>query len=148
MKNFYAIIGLSFGTGISNKYLAEVVSEIKKQYPEAKVILQKEIADYYPDDKIIISEHREKGKYLDTWEVLRQARRTCKEDKIVLVCHPDHLTRAVSIAKKLGFEPLEGRVPYKEIPYDPKSKQWWTRSRLRFFFWNLLANIYYSFIKL
>jgi len=152
-KDYYAIIGLSFGTGISNKYLSEVVKIIRKDYPRIIPILQKEIASWLFLDrrllKYVISKHRKKGKYLDTIEVLEQAKEICGNNKkVILIAHPDHLPRCILTARLLGFEPAEGRVP-KDIPYDNSSfnTQWWTKSKLRFMFWEFIAYLW-LFLKI
>lgn len=82
MKNqFDAIVGLSFGKGSVNRCLAEVIREIRWDYPDIKVVVQGDIASNanMAFDHIIY-EHRQKGKYLDSVEVLKQAKLFLEEN--------------------------------------------------------------------
>ena len=149
---YYAVIGLSFGTGKSNDYLAEAAYKIYKNCSVEKVILQKEIAEkfyhilnyenckYGSLEKVeIIHKHRVKGKYLDTIEVLEQAKEICGENKeVILVAHQDHMPRCIKTARMMGFDPTEA-IGF--IPYDSSSenRQWWTRNKRFFLIWEFLA---------
>lgn len=155
MVERYNIIGLSFGTGKSNKYLAEVIEGITKEYSRLPlIIVQKEIADYLPEvlrnQSFIISEHRQRGKYLDTLEVLKQAKKILGENKkVIIVAQMDHWDRACKIAKILGLEPMEKEAMkwYSDfdVPFDWNSKQWWTKDYFFYFIWDLLADFYLWF---
>jgi hypothetical protein len=133
------IIGLSFGKrgnkpGISNRFLGQAVRKLYEEY-NLPIILQWEIADCLIDIPVLkrIESHRIKGDYLDTYEVLYQARKFCKEKKLnkpILVAHQDHLPRVIKVAKKLGFKPIKKEFLY--IPYDKHSSQPWTRNKIRF----------------
>ena len=142
------IVGLSFGKGKVNEYLADVVLELHKQCPESWIILQKEIAENYDFDIYeIICRHRQEGKYLDTWEVLSQVKEIVGDKKVCLVAHPDHLPRARLIAKILGLNIVEGRVPYREIPYDSKDPQIHCRNRFFFLIWEFFSYLFLLFKK-
>ena len=78
-----AILGLSFGQGrdnrpgLTNEKLAEVVKRLWQEY-KLLLLLQWEIADCLPgilDESrdLVVKEHRQKGEYLDTREVILQA---------------------------------------------------------------------------
>jgi len=155
MRQIDAIIGLSFGTGKTNQYLAKVVEKIAKELPKIpRIIVQKEIAENL-DEKlkkrsIVISEHRQKGKYLDTIEVLKQARMFCEtEDRVIIVAQKYHWDRACKIAKILRLEPLkkEEMKWYNDldVPFDWNSKQWWTKCLLFYLIWELIARIFLWF---
>jgi hypothetical protein len=154
MSEKYSIIGLSFGTGKSNKYLAEIVEGISKEIKKDFIIIQKEIADWLPDeflaDCFIIEKHRQKGKYLDTLEVLRQAKEIINPNKkVIIVAQMDHWNRAYKIAKILGLEPMEKEAMkwYSDldVPFDWRSKQWHTKCLLFYLMWELIARTYLWF---
>ncbi|MDD5013923.1 MAG: hypothetical protein PHW73_02330 [Atribacterota bacterium] len=142
-----AIVGLSFGRGSANKYLADIIKEIKKDH-DIPVIVQTEIGDYYIGADNVIKEHRQKGKYLDTFEVLAQAGIILGQQNptIILVAHPAHFYRALFIAKRLGLKIVEGRV-FKAI-YDKNDSQVWTRNWFLFKIWNFIAwfKIYFNIL--
>jgi len=158
LKESDVVIALSFGRrplnapGLSNEYLAKIVESLYEKYKHP-LILQKEIACFLcplPKEKII-EEHREykkdgkTKKYLDTFEVLVQAKEVCMNKgwaKIILVAHQDHLPRVIKVAENLLFMvriPLTGKVPY-----DKKSDQRWTRGKIRFAIYEKLATFIYS----
>ncbi|MCD6550393.1 YdcF family protein [bacterium] len=153
IRKINAIVALSFGSrdskkpGLSNQEIADFV---KKLYQSTSVplILQREIAECLketPKAKVIY-EHRIKGKYLDTYEVLYQAKQFCDKFKwknILLIAHPDHLPRARLTAKKLGFNVY---IPYElpSISYDKQSIKPWTRERWRFLLHELKSGIIYK----
>jgi len=129
------VIALSFGTGYPNK---EIARAAKKE--GGIIIAQKEVAKYI-DKCSVISEHRDKGKYLDTVEVLSQASKWINsKEEIVLVAHADHLKRVWDTANYLGINISRGVKG--SFSYNPKSKQWWTRNELVFKIWNIIASIY------
>jgi hypothetical protein len=147
-----AIVGLSFGhwgsaPGLSNIVLAGCIFNLNK-FLLLPLILQREIGDALPgkhqkDKLFLISEHQEPGKYLDTYEVLRQAWEIAKEQgwtKIVLVAHPAHLWRCKMVAERLGFVVRPRRYV---IPYDRESHQIWTRSPLLFIPREIVSRLIY-----
>jgi len=151
------IIALSFGInpdnkpGISNNELAEWV-DILQQYYHRPLILQWEIAEAERLSESlpakVIRKHRTEGRYLDTYEVLSQAKEFCDEknwNKIILVTHQDQLRRAIRTAGKLGFTV---KIPPQtwDIDYNPNSIQPWTRNKWRFKLREILANLIY-FLK-
>jgi hypothetical protein len=79
MNQKEAIFGLSYGyrkndPGPINLALAKVIEREKEINPELEIIAQWEIAACLKNKPtFIIKEHREKGKYLDTDEVIVQA---------------------------------------------------------------------------
>lgn len=149
-----AIVTLSFGLrpenkpGRSNEKLAEWSEYLHREY-NLPLVLQWEIADCLLEPEKtktakVIREHRIKGKYLDTYEVLSQAKDFCDEKgwkKILLAAHQDHLPRAIKTAKKLGFVVKISRVV--KFPYDSLSVQPWTRNKWRFKLHEIPANLLY-----
>lgn len=134
------ILALSFGQGIngtpgkSNEALAEIVKNLRER-TGLLLCLQWEIADCLrsivdePRD-LVVRDHREKGKYLDTYEVIAQAWEFAKQRDIreaIIVAHPDHAPRCAGVAAKLGFDVVIANTA--SVPYDPESTQEWTRSR-------------------
>lgn len=151
LKKSEVIVGLSFGVradnspGLSNETLAKIAENLYKKY-ELALVLQWEIADCISGIHAlkIIREHREKDEYLDTFEVLSQAKEICEFygwEKIILVAHQDHLPRSIRVAEKLGFKV---NVPFIDCPYDKESAQKWTRNKLRFIIHEKIATIIYS----
>ena len=150
MEKYDALVSLSFGKGTTNNYLANIIRELYLNCSVDKVIVQKEIADELPADRfdiLVIREHRQEGKYLDTIEVLGQVKEllissfTLKKPKILLVAHPLHFYRAWKIAEKMGFKVIEGRVP--EMRFDRKDPQIWCRNWFFFRIWDLAGRIKY-----
>jgi len=149
-KDAQIIIALSFGQGrsgtpgASNEALARVVASLDEKY-NLPIVAQWEIADCIPERMaspldLVVRNHRQAGEYLDTVEVLVQAKEHCQNSgftKVVIVAHPDHLPRAMAMAQKLGLETVAADT--KKVPYDPDSVQEWTRSRQSFLAWNELA---------
>jgi hypothetical protein len=139
-KDAQVIIALSFGQGRnktpgkSNEALARVIANLDDKY-NLPIVAQWEIADCIsgrlsePGD-LVVREHREKGNYLDTYEVLVQAKIHCDKfgfAKAAIVAHPDHAPRCAAVAAKIGFDVLIADTT--DIPYDPESIQDWTRSK-------------------
>lgn len=138
-----AILGLSFGQGknnspgLTNEKLAEVVKRLWLEY-KLPLFLQWEIADCLlgilgESSDLVVREHRQKGEYLDTREVILQAwdfsqKKNIK--KVIVVAHPDHMPRVLLTAEKIGFEVVPADT--KDVPYDPESTQEWTTSREKF----------------
>lgn len=147
-KKFDAIFALSFGKrvdgpGASNISLAFRVmnARLKLGIP---VVSQKEIADALGKRNIkvekVISQHVQTGKYLDTVEVVRQCSQYCTEHdykKLLVIAHPDHQKRVAFLMRKFGLEAVLGNT--REVPYDKKSIQIWTRTKILFRAWNTLA---------
>jgi hypothetical protein len=134
------IIGFSFGQrvengqikpGLSNEDLAEFIKNLKTDKP---LILQFEIADALGDTELPlfrITEHREKGKYLETSEVAEQTLEIMKAHQwktAVLIAHPFHMPRVDAVSKKLGISTI---VPsgLDIVRFDPKSAQEKTRNK-------------------
>jgi len=146
------VLGQSFGLrktspGDSNKALAKIAKRLHKKY-ELPLILQWEIADCLPklSKAGIIREHRVKGKYLDTYEALSQAKAICDRygwKKAVILAHPHHYWRCVMIAKKLGF--ITVAIDTYRVPYDMLSIQKWTKTSLRFIPYDFAARINHLF---
>ena len=133
-----AILGLSFGIKKSghtksNKALAGVVERVFDK-KGLQVILQKELAECVDFPlSLVIKEHRIKGQYLDSDEVIAQAIIYLKANKINsvwLIAHPLlQRTKCRILLKKSGFKV---RIPRTgKIPFDKDSLQWWTRGPLR-----------------
>jgi len=149
-KEGEVIISLSFGQGrqgapgLSNEALARVVAELDEKY-DLPIVAQWEIANCVsgrmkdPWD-LAIGQHRREGQYLDTFEVLAQAKIHCDKfgfNKAIIVAHPDHASRVLLMAEKIGFAALAADA--KDVPYDPDSIQEWTKSRNNFLGWNDFA---------
>lgn len=125
-----------YGPGLSNEALARIVQAHYERYG-LPIIAQIEVAEALIVLGVpiyaVIRVHRQLGKYLDTVEVLRQAKVACDLNgwKIAtLVSHPHHSGRVQAIAQRLGFEYTF--IAVSELVYDPASTQWWTRGPLRF----------------
>lgn len=145
--NSEVIIALAFGqrpTPSDDKINQALAQIVREEYLRTKlpIIAQREIANHLTDlDPISINEHRKKGQYLDTLEVLSQAHDQGYK-KITLVAHPDHLWRTAQVAKKLEFE-ITGIANTRSVGYDNLSTQKWTKSRLRFVPYDTLARLVY-----
>ncbi len=150
VKNADVIIGQSFGLrqdgpGKSNEALAKIVRGLNEKY-KIPLVLQWEIADCLPDLPIfyVTKEHRIKGEYLDTYEVLFQAKTICKKrgwKKAIILAHSDHHWRCMMVAKKLEFELIA--IDTSSVPYDELSTQSWTKSVIRFIPREIVARIVY-----
>lgn len=146
------VLGQSFGlrktsSGDSNKALAKIAKRLHKKYG-LPLILQWEIADclHKLSKAGIIREHRVKGKYLDTYEALSQAKIICDRygwKKAVILAHPDHYWRCVMTAKRLGFVTVA--VDTSRVPYDPLSIQKWTKTSLRFIPYDFAARMHHLY---
>ena len=145
------IVALSFGMrsdgpGKSNEALANIVRLLYKRF-RVPIIVQKEIASclfgLLPMESIraiIRKPRRVKKKYLDSREVLQQAKSLCNQyrdlsSEVILVAHPRHLWRANELALKMEF--LTRVADTSTVPYDSLSKQWFTRN----FFFFLIREI-------
>jgi len=143
------IVAQSFGMGangtpgLSNEAMAKIVLKIRER-TGLSMILQIEVANALlkllpekPKDLWIIKEHREKGKYLDTREVVYQTWGIMEKHnwtEAVVVAHPAHVSRVTRLFKKMGMETLIPKKDIESIPFDPNSTQWWTRN---IFLWGL-----------
>lgn len=148
------IIALSFGQGKnnspgkSNESLAEIASYLAAKY-KLPIVAQWEIAGCIPGFSndgcnFAVLKHRKDGQYLDTYEVLAQAKDYCFKSgkaKAIIVAHPDHAPRCLAVAQKLGFEAVAADT--RNVPYDPDSAQEWTKSREEFVKHERLATEYY-----
>ena len=149
MEEAEVIIAQSFGfrrddsglsPGLSNEGIARKVLDAALRCG-LPMILQWEIADALltkPKELslYIIREHRDKGEYLDTEEVLFQTKEIMDErgwKRAMVFAHPWHIWRVKKQAEKAGIEVI---IPpwLNSIPFDPKSDQWWTRNK---FVWRL-----------
>jgi len=151
LKESDVLIGQSFGVrannnpGKSNEKLSCIAKEIQDKY-SVPLILQWEIAEGIQSisDVEVIRQHRRKGKYLDTYEVIAQANNICKKNgwnRVIMLAHPHHCWRCVMAAEKLGLSVAV--VNTMEISYDHLSKQIWTRSPWMFMPRELVARLLY-----
>lgn len=143
ISNADCVIGLSFGyrgagksvtPGLSNQDLANVAHKKLTKLPK---ILQFEIADAYSqlnpqdiDSVIRIEKHRKRGKYLDTREVVEQAKIIMDKKgwkKPLLLAHPYHMPRVQLVCDRLGIDWIATDVEVGQIEFDPLSTQKWTR---------------------
>ena len=146
MEKKTCLIALSFGMcawrnnfgninnfGLSNYWIAKTAFELKiptiAQWEIATILTQ--MGDN-PEARI----EKQEGKYLNSYEVLIQAKKHMEElgyEDAILLGHQDHLPRIRLIAKKMGIK-INGSNVFKDlsIPYDKRSTQWWTHNR--FFF--------------
>lgn len=121
------VIVLSFGeaspeSAINYNHELAMIAE-KYRLP---IIAQVEVAAYCKTPYHTISKV---NGYLDTWDVLTQAKAIMVQSDFknaLLIAHKAHINRVQSQAVKAG-------MPYTicpELPsaWDKKSKQWWTRS--------------------
>jgi hypothetical protein len=133
------VIALAFGfqkiggliqPGLSNKDLAAFIYQRYRQLP---MILQFEIADAMPPVRVDIyriDKHRRPNTYLDTREVVEQAKKIMDENdwtRAVIVGHPNHMPRIDAVCQKLGISTIVP-VGLSSIRFDLESEQEWTRS--------------------
>ncbi len=157
MDNKLVFIGLCFGAGenhgISNYYIAKNVAE-EMHVEQCAGIVQWELYEIIQEKFFNLIEGlplyvmTTKGKDLDTFDVLCRAAGLVQEKGfryITYVGHPALLWLVRSIAFKLGIPEYEKRK--YQIPYDPNSSQWRTRSWWQFwFFWEIPVIILWSFM--
>ena len=151
LQNSKVIIALSFGVGVnspgkSNKALAGIVKQLYERF-NLPIIVQKEIASCLAGPlrregvrTIIRKPRKVSKKYLDSEEILQQAKSVCNcyadlGPEAILVAHPRHLWRVEQLAQKMKF--LTRIADTSSVPYDPLSKQWFTRN----FFFFLIREI-------
>lgn len=141
-----AVVVLAFGTGISNAFLAVKAAKFSAAH-DCPIICQREVFCYLDADHgspmpVVLSGNE--GAYLDTYQALVETKAICEQrrwSKILLIAHPDHQSRALKVAHKLGLDVEVAEI--EKVPYDPSSSQWWTRNRLLFRLWDLGAGFYY-----
>jgi hypothetical protein len=132
--------------GISNEFLANCIIKVYKQNPK-KLIIQKDCADAFPVDvKIdkIIFQYQSVNKYLDSFEVSRQCAEYCENNNfktILIFAHPHHVWRVKKTIEKFGLVGLVADT--RGTPYDWKSTQIWTRTKIFFIPRELLTRLYY-----
>lgn len=140
------VIGLSFGyrgqpgfgkaePGLSNQDLASVAA---KHFGKLPKIIQFEIADAYEahgkregEQVFIVKRHRKRGRYLDTREVLEQAKLVMEKHgykTAVLLAHPNHMPRVQMCCDRLGINWVATADLRGAVEFDPLSGQKWTRT--------------------
>lgn len=135
-------IGCQKLPGISNRIMAGIVKEISVD--GTPVITQWEIAESNelennPNITLNIKEHQTSGKYLDTYEVARQAAEFMRKQGWIrawIVAHPAHLWRCKKVLEKMGITVIEPPSLVgidTNILFNPHSAQWWTHNP--FFWW-------------
>lgn len=139
--NLDCVIALSFGfrkvgdsiePGISNQDLAGFIYE---RYSKLPKILQSEVADAMPSstqDIYRIEKHRQPGVYLDSSEVVLQAKEIMDKKgwaKAVLIAHPNHMPRVDALCQKIGINTV-APSGLRSIRFEPKSEQEWTRNKV------------------
>jgi hypothetical protein len=140
-----AVVVLAFGTGISNAFLAVKAAKFSAAH-DCPIICQREVFCYLDADHgspmpVVLSGM--KGPTLTPtrrWSKQKQYEQR-RWSKILLIAHPDHQSRALKVAHKLGLDVEVAEI--EKVPYDPSSSQWWTRNRLLFRLWDLGAGFYY-----
>ena len=154
LKTSDALIGCSFGKRLnndvdkSNEELAYIANEAHEKYG-VPLILQWEIANCIKDiSKMnVVREHQKRGNgYLDTYEVITQAKDICKKNgwrRVIILAHPHHCWRCVMTARKLELDTLV--VATEKVPYDYLSAQIWTRSAWIFIPRELISRFFYLF---
>lgn len=108
------------------------------------IIGQKEVSDYL--DYAFSSITNPNG-YIDTWDVLTEAKEIMKQNKwqvAVLVAHASHIGRVKKQATKLGIT----FIIADNLPdiWDAHSRQWWTRSRTQWVVREAMAKPYLKLI--
>lgn len=144
--------GIDLSIGSSNKEIAKIAWEKSKE-GKIPMILQKEVTYFLPNEleneRIVISEHRTPGKYLDTFEVIDQAKEIMEEKEWrvpVLICHPSHLWRSLRVFWKMGFKEVvtPESSELKQIPFDSESSQIWTRNKMIWWIREIPARFLYK----
>ncbi len=146
------LIALSFGMGRKKHYGKSnyriCLEMIDLNIP---IIAQWEIANLLKqlgNKSIVVSVGQNEGEYLDTYAVLKKAKKVMDGLgylEAILVGHQDHLPRIKMMAKKIGIK-ISNREIKANIPYDTKSTQWWTRNRHIFLSREILVYIL-SFLR-
>jgi len=150
-KDVQAVLGQSFGQGKnstpgkSNEALALLAGEISQRF-QTPLILQWEIKDGLKPMRNcwVIENHEKQDTYLDTYEVIRQSVKICKDNKwttVAILAHPDHVWRVKMVVEKFGLKTVI--VDTSDIPYDPESTQKWTRSKKQFVIREVAMRFYF-----
>ena len=138
------IIGLAFGKGKINRFLAERIKEIAETDPQNQVIVQDDIYEAGKDILFPVKIISKIGGYLDTIEVLKQVKAfmgISGGDKAMIVCHRLHYKRAIKIAQKIGLKVM--RLDLTETPLDRNDPQKHCRNWLIYKLWEIPAWIKY-----
>lgn len=136
------LIAYSFGSERceTNRRLAgEVERLVFRERDRLVVVAQQEIDQALrviaPD--LIISEHREPGKYLDSREVTAQASeffRFIGITEVIPVANPFlHRVYCEMLIWKEGFTPVRRRIGW--VGFCKTSTQWWTRGPIQLLFY-------------
>ncbi len=143
MNQKEAIFGLSYGyrkndPGPINLALAKVIDREKEISPELEIIAQWEVAACLKNKPVfVIREHRQKGEYLDTDEVIAQAVEYCKDNGIKAI----RLVAFPFLHRYLCRQLLKKSDPTLEIkivktgwiPFDKQSEQFLAKGSLHAF---------------
>ena len=155
-KENTVILAYSFGyrrndPGITNRSLAKIVEKVY-QATSDPIILQGEIAECvnFKPTLVINDYHIQDGffraRHLNINEVTDQAIDFMKSkdmSRIWLIVHPFmYLVRCRKLLKNQGFQVLTPKVG--KLPFDQKSKQWWTRSLLQLFLYSVWQKFFPS----
>jgi DNA-binding LacI/PurR family transcriptional regulator len=132
------------GSGPTNLELARIVNE---RWAELPVMAQPEIARALTPshrEVVCIDRHGQRRAYLDTHEVAYQAaqhmgRLGCRRPIVVAQQH--HLPRAEAVLRRLGLDVVVTTAV--DAPFDERSSQVWTRSRVAWALRELLTIPYY-----
>lgn len=133
------VLGFSFGhrgeePGLSNEVLAEAIKEFAPDVISVQWEIGKAIRKIGVEPNHEVKEHRQKGLYLDTEECARQMvefleQEGLLDEDIYTTAYQDHLRRCrKTLINRFGVTTKPMPI-ITEIPCDPKSYQWWTRSR-------------------
>ncbi len=136
-----AVFGLSFGyrkndSGPINLALAKIIDREKEISPELEIIAQREIAACLKNEPaFVIREHRQKGMYLDTDEVVAQATEYFKTNSIKTIRLAAFPFLHRSLCRHL-FKKADPMLQIKIIktgwiPFDRHSEQFLARGPLR-----------------
>lgn len=153
-------LGQSFGLredgpGLSNESLAKIIEWLQEAYPHLfPPLVQWEIRDALPKGYVlsfVVEKHRVEGKYLETREVFAQQAEVCHQNgwqRVIALAHPDHMGRVCEVIRAFKLDPVPFPITPSaantvDVPYDPLSSQWWTRSRPLFKLREIPTRIYY-----
>ena len=144
------LVAFSFASGaiepsLCNRRLARAVERIlDKEKEEVVVIAQWEIASStWASLACVVKEHRQKGAYLDSDEVMAQAARVFNErgiTKVIPVANPFlHLAKCRTLVRDAGFTPIKQKIGW--IGFYRESLQWWTRGPFRLLLYAVLIKL-------
>jgi len=157
LKEKAGIVAFSFALGEKepnpcNRRLAcevdRIARKLREENKEVVIVSQWEVAEGLKELEIgpdlVITEHRQKGSYLDSDEVAFQAAIFLHDQgvmEVVPVAHPFlHLTKCQKLLRKAGFKVRKEKIRY--IGFYPESKQWWTRGPLHLFLYAILQVLF------